>query len=229
MYVPSPAKYLRPVLCSYDDFPPLPPPLVPFHPRVTRNINVCKPVRSCPVNVSHTINVCKPVRQSDYVHVPLSPVSVSVSRSIPHPVPQLEYHPVIRKQRPSFMSNHTLPLRRLNKVKPPKYEKCEYIHLPYSHVSVSVPRLVPSPVIHRRHRRRNRRYRNRCVNDPVKCNVNRPITPPSSTSAQPPSLPPHPSLSPSSIPPQSSTPHPSPSYAPPPSSSFAPPPSPTSA
>ena len=87
---------------------------------------------------------------------------------------------------PSFVFNHTQPLRRLNKVKPPKYEKCDYVHVPSSPVSVSVPRPVPSPVIHRRHRRRNRRYRNRSVNHPVKCNVNRPITPTVEQNVEPP-------------------------------------------
>ena len=185
-----------------EDFPPLPPPLQPVQCSVPRYVNVKR-------------NVSKLVRP---VTVPLVPPTIHI---VPSHVPCSVPRRVPCSVRPRPMSNHTQPLRRLNKVKPPKYEKCDYVHLPFSPVTVSVPRLVPSPIIHRRHRRRNRRYRNRSVNVPVKCNVNRPITPPSSTSAPPPYLPPHPSLSPSSIPP--------PSSVPPPSSSFAPPPSPTTA
>ena len=143
---------------SHSDFPLLPPPLIP--PTVTR-----------PVYVSSYVNVSKPVRPCP-VFIP----PVSVTRPVSCNV----------RSRPCLMSNHTQPMKRLNKVKPPRYEKCDYVLPPSPVPSVSVPRPVPRPVIHRQHRRRNRRHRARSVSHPVKCNTNPPITPEVEQNIEPP-------------------------------------------
>ena len=165
---------------------------------ITPVVNVARNVRPVPHSVTRPVSVnhhvprlvTRPVSVNHIVSRPVTrPVSVkhSVQRSVTRPVsvkhhvpcsvtPPVSVSNVCKPVRTCFVSNHTQPLRKLNKVKPPKYEKCDYVHIPSSPVSVSVPRPVPSPVIHRRHRRRNRRYRNRSVDHPVKCNVNRPIT-----------------------------------------------------
>ena len=102
---------------SYDDdFPPLPPPVPPVccvRP-VTRSVscrshfvgNVCKSVVK---------NVSKPVCDSV-----CKPVCKPVVRSVCKPVVKSVSKPVCST------SNHTPPLRKLNKVKHPKYEKCDY-------------------------------------------------------------------------------------------------------
>ena len=61
-------------------------------------------------------------------------------------------------------SNCTLPLRKLNKVKPPKWEKCDYVHVPSRPVSVScsVTRPVKRPV-----KRRVKRHVTRPLSRPV--------------------------------------------------------------
>ena len=147
VYVP-PSTLPVSISANYEEFPPLPPPLLPSfihlpsinnicsvpkthtlnpHPRISPcSINVCKPVRPCPVNVSS--NVCK---------------------SVP------------------FRSIHISPLRKLNKVKPPKWEKCDYVHVPTSPVSCSVPCPVPRRVPRNVPRRKT---------SPVTCSAPSPVT-----------------------------------------------------
>ena len=126
----SSSVYVSPSSLLCDDFPPLPPPLLavsrlrPCLPtrtitrsNVPRNTNVSKPVRSCDVS-NHT-------SKCDYVFVPPSPVSRSVSRPVPRRVPHHVRNvnvskPVSKPICSNSVSDHTLPLRKLNKVKPAK-------------------------------------------------------------------------------------------------------------
>ena len=142
-----------PTLPSFDHFPPLPPPLIPpphIYPSfVTRpsyvSHDVCKPV--CPSPMSKHVSVSKHVRVLPIISKSVRRCPVNVSRVTN----------VSKYVRPSFMSNQILPMKKLNKVKPLKYEKCDYVHVPSSPVSVpvprpvsrSVPRRVPHPVTHR--------------------------------------------------------------------------------
>ena len=84
--------------------------------------------------------------------------SVSVSHHVPRSVT-----PLVSVSNVCKPVNHTPPMRRLNKVKPPKYEKCDYVHVSSSPVSVSVSHSIPHPVHRRRH--------SHSVSNHVKCNV----------------------------------------------------------
>ena len=87
------------------------------------------------------------------------PVScnLNVRCSVSKPIPVNVCKPV----RICSMSNHTSPLKKLNKVKPPKWEKCDYVHVPSSPVPMSCPATPPVK---------------RPVKRPVKCPVKRRVT-----------------------------------------------------
>ena len=126
---------------EYDnDFPPLPPPRFVT---VSRHINHPvfrtnpRPVLSSPISVPRVLPVRKPVSMS--VCKSVSKSNRTAPQPVTHPVsstPPVSCNvSVCKPVRPSY--SHIQPLRRLNKVKPPKWEKCDYVHVPSSPVPAS--------------------------------------------------------------------------------------------
>ena len=160
---------------SYDEFPPLPSPCSPTLCHVPRPLmyHVSRPL--VPVSVLPNVTpVCKPVPKS----VPRCTVSNRVT--FPARVIRPDSIQVNVCKSECTTSNHILPMRKLNKVKPPKWEKCDYVfRVPHvaSPVKCHVNPPVNSPV---------KCHVNPPVNSPVKCHVNPPVNSPVKCHVNPP-------------------------------------------
>ena len=142
----------------HEDYPPLPSPLP-----ISTHVLPMRPLsRSVPPFVPRLASP----RVKCLVPCPaLRPVPGHVPCPVTRPVPVNVRKPVC----PCLMSNHTSPLRKLNKVKPPKWEKCEYVHVPTTPMSCEPSPPVPRPVP---------RHVSRPVPRPKPCPLNRHVPSP---------------------------------------------------
>ena len=108
---------------SLHEFPQLPS-AIPPPPPPLRIVNVFRPIRK--LGVSVFCHVRQPI-----VNVPCNvrkPV-VNKSRDVRQPIVNVTHQSSV-SDTARCLSNHTIPLRTPNKVKRPKWEKCDYVYTP---------------------------------------------------------------------------------------------------
>ena len=150
---------------TLDDFPPLPPPLAPLptvYPvlsHVKRQITRSRYGSfSCSPSVSSSVSFPLSISNTNSSDISsITPVKCNVFRPAP----------INCNVSKSTQISHILPLKKLNKVKPPKWEKCDYV-LPSSAIpeSYSIPPAVSRPMSRRVKRSVSRRV-NQSLPSPV--------------------------------------------------------------